>query len=175
MTRVPATLSDAQAVLRQAAPQTMTPRADGYRYGVVPSTEGGLEQRWVLISSAPRHPHAQHPVNKQGLTPGDQDVHTLKTRCRTTVACEAEAQPALATFAQRLRATCLHQAALRPPPRDDTRGRPGQGACPAQVISMSAGALASSIAAPRPRGDQQSGFMLATTALDHTQLPPQAL
>src|SRR5262245_45621663 len=34
MTRVPATLSAAQAVLRQADPQTMTPLADGYRYRV---------------------------------------------------------------------------------------------------------------------------------------------
>jgi transposase len=52
MTRVPATLSDAQAVLSQANPQTMTPLADGYHDRVVPSTDGGVEQRWVLIYAA---------------------------------------------------------------------------------------------------------------------------
>jgi transposase len=67
ITRVPATLSDAQAVLRQADPQTMPPLAGGYRDRVVPSTYGGIEQRWVLISSAQRPPHAQQTVHKQLL------------------------------------------------------------------------------------------------------------
>ena len=131
---VPATLSDGQAVLRRADPQTMTPLADGYRYGVVPSTYGGVELRWVLIYSAPRHPHAQQTVNKQLLKQGAQEVHPLKQLCRTTFACEADAPQALATCAQSLRATFLHQAALRPIPRDDKQGRPGQGAfCPGHL------------------------------------------
>jgi len=37
ITRVPATLSEAQAVLAQADPQTVTPLTEGYRYRVVPS------------------------------------------------------------------------------------------------------------------------------------------
>jgi transposase len=102
MTRVPATLSDAQAVLGQADPQTMTPLADGDRYRVVPSTDGGVEQRWVLIYSAQRHSHAQHSVNKQLLKKGDKEVNMLKELCRTTFACETDAQQALATFAQSL-------------------------------------------------------------------------
>ena len=175
MTRVPATVSDAQAVLRQADPPTMTPRADGYRDRVVPSTSGGIEPRWVLIYAAQRQPHAQHPVDQQLRKHGDKDVHTFKQLCRTTFACEADAPQALATFAQRLRAPFLHQAALHPIPRDAKRGRPGQGAFPAQVISMIEGALASSLAAHRPRVDQQRCFMLATNELDNTQFPPQEL
>jgi hypothetical protein len=115
-------VSAAQAVLAQAAPQTMTPLADGYRYHVMPSTYGGVEQRWVLIDSAPRHPHAQHTVDKQLLKQGDKEVKTFKKLCRTPFACEADAPQALATCAQGLRATCLHLVALRPTPRDDTRG-----------------------------------------------------
>jgi hypothetical protein len=175
MTRVPATLSDGQAVLSRADPQTMTPLADGYRYGVVPSTYGGVELRWVLIYSAPRHPHAHQTVNKQLLKQGAQEVHPLKQLCRTTFACEADAPQALATCAQSLRATFLHQAALRPIPRDDKRGRPGQGAFPAQVISRLEGALASSIAAHQPLINQQSCCILATNELDNTQVPPQEL
>ena len=37
ITRVPATLSEAQAVLAQAEPQTMTPLTEGYRYRVMRS------------------------------------------------------------------------------------------------------------------------------------------
>jgi len=175
ITRVPATLSNAQAVLGQADPQTMTPLADGYRYHVVPSTYGGVEQRWVLIYSAQRHPHAQHTVQKQLLKQGDKEVNTFKKLCRTTFACEADAQQAVATFTQSLRATFLHQVALRPIPRYDKRGRPGQGAFPAQVIYMIEGALASSIAAHPALVNQQSCFILATNELDNTQLPPQEL
>jgi transposase len=175
MTRVPATLSDAQAVLRQADPQTMTPLADGYRYRVVPSTYGGIEQRWVLIDSAQRHPHAQQTVNKQLLTQGDKEVHTFKKLCRTTFACEADAQQALGTFAQSWHATFLYQATLLPLSRYGKRGRPGQGASPAPVIDMIEGALASSLAVHQPLVNQQSCFSLATNELDNTQLPPQEL
>jgi transposase len=175
MPRVPATLSDAQAVLGQTDPPTMTPLADGYRDRVMPSTDGGVEPRWVLIYSAQRHSHAQHTVNKQLRKPGDQEVNTFKKLCRPTFACEAAAQQALATFAHRVRATFLHQAALRHRPRDDKRGRPGQGAFPAQVIYMLEGTLASAIAAHQPVVNQQSGFSLATNELDNAQLPPQEL
>ena len=45
ITRVPATLREAQAVLVQADPQTMAPLTEEYRYQVVPSTYGGVAQR----------------------------------------------------------------------------------------------------------------------------------
>ena len=129
----------------------------------------------MLISAAQRHPHAPHTVHKPWLTPGAKAVHTCQQRCRTTFAGEADAPQALATFAPRVRATCLHPAALRPRPRDDTRGRPSHGAFPAQGIDMLDGALASSIAAPQPLVNQQRGGMLATNELDQTQFPPQEL
>jgi hypothetical protein len=73
-----------------------------------------------------------------------------------------------------VRATCLHQTVLRPRARDAKRGRPRPGAFPAQVISMIEGALASAIAAHQPLVNQQSCVMLATHALDNTQLSIQA-
>jgi len=62
-----------------------------------------------------------------------------------------------------------------PQPGDNKRGRPGQGVLPAQGIYPIEAALASSIAVPQPLVKQQSGFILATKALDNTPLPPQAL
>src|SRR4029453_2016640 len=59
ITRVPATLHESQAGLAQANPQTMAPLTEGYRYRVVPSSYGGVAQRWVLIHSEPRQPQAQ--------------------------------------------------------------------------------------------------------------------
>jgi transposase len=173
ITRVPATLRDAQTVLAQADPQTMAPLTEEYRYPVVPSTSGGVEQRWVLIHAEPRPLQAQRTVDKQLLKHSTQEVKTFKKRCRTAFACEADAQQALGTFAQGLQATFVAQSTLHPLPGYDKRGRPGQGAQPDQVVYQIEGALATRIAARQALIDQHSCFILATNELDDTHLPPQ--
>jgi transposase len=175
ITRVPATLSEAQAVLAQANPQTLAPLREGYRARVVTSTYGGVAQRWVLLYSEQRQPHAQHTVDKQWRKHSDQDVKAFKTLCRTAFACEADARQALASFAHDLQATFLHDSTVCPTPRYGKRGRPGSGLPPDQVVYPIAGALASRSAARQALGDQQSCFILATNALDEAQLPAQAV
>jgi len=100
ITRVPATWHDAQATLAQADLQTMAPLTDGYRDHRLSSTYGGVAQRWVLIYSAHRHPQAQHTVGRQLRKQGEQEVHAFQQLCRSTFACEADAQQALATCTQ---------------------------------------------------------------------------
>jgi transposase len=175
ITRVPATLSEAQSALAQAAPQAMSPLTEGYRYHVLPSTYGGVEQRWVLIYSEPRQPQAQRTVDKHLRKQSDQEVTAFKKLCSTAFACEADARQALATFAQGLQATFLHESTVCPTPRYDKRGRPSQGAQPAQVVYHIAGALASQLATRQALVEQQSCFLLATNELDATQLSPQEL
>ena len=62
ITRVPATVSAAQAVLAQADPQSLALLTIGYRYHEFPANYGGIEQRWVLIYSESRQPQAQRPI-----------------------------------------------------------------------------------------------------------------
>src|SRR4029453_15846252 len=107
ITRVPATLTEAQAVLAQADPQTMAPLTEGYRYRVVPSSYGGVAERWVLIHSAPRQPQAQRTVDKQWLNQSADEVKAFKTLCRTAFACEADAHQALTRFAHDVQTTFL--------------------------------------------------------------------
>jgi hypothetical protein len=71
--------------------------------------------------------------------------------------------------------TCLGASTLRATPRDGTRGRPGPGVPPEQMVDQSAGALASSRAARQALIDQHSGFILATNARDATPRPPPQL
>ena len=78
MTRVPATLSKAQAALAQADPQTMAPLLDGYRYRALTSTYGGVAQRWLLVFSEHRQSQAQRMVDKQLLKRSEQDVKAFK-------------------------------------------------------------------------------------------------
>jgi transposase len=175
ITRVPATLREAQHALTQADPQGMAPLTEGYRYHVLPSSYGGVAQRWLLVYSEHRHVQAQRTVDKQLLKQGQREVAAFQKLGRMTFACEADAQQALATFTHGLQATYLHEVALRATPRYRTRGRPRQDAQPAQIVYTITGALASSIAARPPLVDQQSCFILATNELDETLLPPTEL
>jgi transposase len=175
ITRVPATLREAQAVLAQADPQTMTPLTEGYRYHVVRSSYGGVEQRWVLIHSEPRQPQAQRTVDKQWLKQSAHEVKAFKTLCRTAFACEADAQQALVRFAHDLQTTFLHDSTVCPTPRYEKRGRPGPGAQPDQIVYHIAGALASRLTDRQALVDQQSCFILATNELDEGQLSAQAV
>jgi transposase len=176
ITRVPATLSEAQAVLAQAHPQTMTPLTEGYRYRVVPSSYGAVEQRWVLIHSEPRQPQAQRTVDKQWRKQSADEVKAFKTLCRTAFACEADAQQALARFAHDVQTTFLSDSTISPTPQYGKRGRPGPGAQPDQIVYHIAGALASRLTDRQARVDQHSCFILATNELDEAQLPaPEVL
>jgi transposase len=169
ITRVPATLQEAQAVLTQADPQTMAPLTEGYRYHVVPSSYGGVAQRWVLIYSEPRQPQAQRTVDKQWLKQSADEGQAFQTLCRTAFACEADAQQALTRFAHDMQTTFLSDSTISPTPHDGKRGRPGPDAQPDQVVSHIAGALASRLTDRQARVDQHSCFILATNELDEGQ------
>jgi transposase len=175
ITRVPATLREAQAALAQADPQAMGSLKEGYRFHELTSTYGGVEQRWVLIYSKARQAQAQRTVDKQLRQQSDQEVKTLKKLCGVTFACEADARQALATCAQALQATFLGASTVRATPCYGKRGRPGQGVQPDQMVYLIEGALASSLAARQALIDQHSCFILATNELDAAQLPPQKL
>jgi transposase len=175
ITRVPATLRDAQAALAQAEPSTMVALQEGYRAQELTSTYGGVEQRWVLISSEPRRAQAQRTVDKQWRQQSDQEVKAWKKLCGVIFACEADARQALATFAQDLQTTVLASSTVRATPRYGKRGRPGQGVQPDQRVYQITGALASSCAARQALIDQHCCFILATNELDAAQLPPQKL
>jgi transposase len=175
ITRVPATLRAAQAALAQADPPAMVALQEGYRAHELPSTYGGVEQRWVLIHSEPRQAQAQRTVNKQWRQQSDQEVKAWKKLGGVTFACEADARQALATFAQALQATVLASSSVGAMPRYGKRGRPGPGMQPDQMVYHIEGALASSLAARQALIDQHRCFILATNELDATQLPPQQL
>jgi transposase len=175
ITRVPATLNEAQTALAQANPQTMTPLIEGYRYHALTSSYGGVEQRWALLYSEARQPQAQRTVDKQLRKQSDKEVHAWKNLCSTTFACEADAQQALATFEQGLQVTFLNTSTVRATPRYGKRGRPGPGTHPDQVVYHIDGALAASLVVRQALVNQQSCFILATNELDATQLPPQEM
>jgi transposase len=173
ITRVPATLGEAQAALAQAAPSTMPLLTEGYRYQVLPSTYGGVAQRWLLLASEHRYAQAQRTVDKQLRKQSDQEVKEFKQLCRTTFACEADAHQALTTFEHSLQATFLPTVIVCPTPRYGKRGRPRPDAPPARVVYTIEDALASALAPHQALIDQHRCFILATNELHEATLSPQ--
>ena len=134
ITRVPATVSDAQAVLAHADPQAMTVLNEDYRYHELTSLYGGVQQRWILIYSAPRQTQPQRTVDQQWRKQSDKEAQALKQVCDTAFACEADARQALAAFAKDLQATFMTTSTVRAQPRYGKRGRPRQDAQPDHVV-----------------------------------------
>jgi transposase len=175
LSRVPATLKEAQEALAQAAPETMVPLMEGYRYQPLTADYGGVEQRWLLLYSEQRRAQAQRTVDKQWRKHSEQESQAFQKLCRMTFACEADAQQALADFAQGLETTQLHQSAIHPRMRYAKRGRPSQDTHLELVGYQIQGALASSLTTREARLTQHSCFILATNELDDHQLSPQEL
>jgi hypothetical protein len=105
--------------------------------------DGGVAQRWALIYSEPRRPQAQRTVEKHLLKQSAAEVRTFQKLGRTVLACEADAQQAVATFAQGLQATSLHAVTSRLTRRYATPGRLGKATGPDAQGDHLAGALAS--------------------------------
>lgn len=175
ITRVPATVSAAQALRAQADPQRLASLTAGYRSHEWPSSDGGIEPRWVLIYSELRQAQARRTVDKPWRQQSDKETKAFKKLCRTTFACEADARQALSSFEQDLQTIYLAASTVRAQPRYAQRGRPGPHARPDQVVYQLDGALASALTARQPLIDQHGCFILATNELDTTQLPPHEI
>jgi transposase len=116
ITRVPATLGEAHAVLAHADPQTMASLREGYRCRVGPSTYGGVAHRWVLLDAEQRQPPAQRTVDRQWRQQSDPEGRAFQRLCRAACACEADAQQALTRLAAGWQPTVLHARTVCPTP-----------------------------------------------------------
>jgi transposase len=172
ITRVPATLSEAQEALVQTNLETMQPLKTGYRYQPLCSTYAGVEQRWLLIYAEPRRRQAGRTVTKRWLKHSEKEAHAFKKLCGIDFACEADAQQAVRTFEHGLTAIALHAVAIRPIPHYDKPGRPKQGEVPTKVTYRIEGATASPLAAHEDLMIQESCWIVATNELDEAALSP---
>ena len=130
ITRVPAPLTDAQAALAEADPAGMVPLTAGDRAHVCRSTDGGVVQRGVRISSDHRRRQAPRPVDRPRLQPRTAAATAFKQLRRPACACAADAHQALRTCRQGWQVPPLHPGTLRATPRAATRGRPGHATPP---------------------------------------------
>ena len=128
LTRVPATLPEAQEVFAQAQPVPLASLPDGYRAALVAASDGGGAQRGGLCDSDHRQPQAQRPVDPQGRTQRADAGKACKTLGRTAFACAAEARQARTRVGAGGHTTLLPHRPIGLTPPYGQRGRPGPGA-----------------------------------------------
>lgn len=170
ITRVPATVKEAQKALEQAALQAMKPLKEGYHDQRLTASYGVVAQRWALVYSEHRQAQAQRTLNKQWLKESTQEVKAFNKLCRTSFACEADAQQALRDFKLTLNVTDIAEATIRPVARYLKPGRPRTEEPPDQIVYQIEGALMSSLAKRQARLMAPCCFILATNELDDTLL-----
>lgn len=175
ITRVPVTLKEAQAVIKNTASETMTRLDERYRYQGLRSTYAGIDQRWLRVESKPAHKRALKTVNRQVLKASEQEAGAFQTLCHPTFACYPDAEQALKQFQTTLRFTTLEEVAIEARPYYDKPGRPATEQKPTGVRFRLSGVVATALGPRNALLVQKSPFIVATHELDAEKLPPAKL
>ena len=174
ITRVPATLHEAQAVLAQTNPQTMAPLRRAIAITWCHRAMG--VSRNAGCSSTPSR--ASRTPSAPWTSSGSSRVPTKSKPSRRWAArpLPVKRMPTGPdAFAHDVQTTFLSDSTVYPTPQYGKQGRPGPGAQPDQLVYHITGALASRLTDRQARVDQQSCFILATNELDEGQLSAQAV
>jgi transposase len=171
ITRVPATLAEAKAVLASVDLTKMMPLAEGYSYQALSSEYAGVAQRWLLIYSKAAHEAAQTQVRKELQRQSEADSKTWAKLMRQEFACLEDAKQALAAFEKVLKVCTLKASEIQQLPHYHSSGRPAKDAQPARFSYRIEGSLVMSLEVLQQRLVSQSCFILASNELDKQALP----
>lgn len=179
ITRVPGTLGEARQTLGEIDPAELTPlqQADGtpvagYRFTERRSNYGGVPQRWVVYFSEAAEQRARKQVPKQLNRKAEKERKAFVRLRKRRFSCRADAEEALAVFAQKLQAMTVEAVTvLECQPYNWPVGRWE----PEQICYCLAGQLRPSKAARAEQILRRSLFILTTNELDPKVLSPAAL
>lgn len=174
VTRVPETVGGVSDLCSSLAMRWMASRPER---AVVPlcSTYGGIRQRWLVVYTRAAHERAELTVNRSLLKQTQAEYQAFNALCQQAFACEADAHTALARFQKKQRVTELHETQLVAVKRFKGKGRPRKNQSPDVVEYHISGHPASVIACRQQQIAPKCCFILASNALDETQLSDDAL
>lgn len=125
ITRVPQKLTEAKAVLAQAAAVEWTALENGYAGSWFDSAYGGVEQRWLLIKSTQAKAREKHILDAAVQKKTERSVIDFKKRMRQSFACEADAREALTQWLDRQEFIHIAEPEIIRHDKRNKRGRPG--------------------------------------------------
>ena len=172
--RVPATLKEARALLREELPQeAWRPLLPGYRGLEVESEYGGVRQRWLLVESQERARMEEASLQQRIARAEGEARKVLGQLTARTFACEADARRALSEASGRLPLHRLVYRGVKEERNGEGVGRPGKGERPlAGGYRLRARLEVDQEKLERARRGL-GRFLLATNVLDREGLPPQ--
>lgn len=161
ITRVPQTLNEAKALIKQAPMLNFTPITGEYEGVSYDSEYGGVKQKWLLIRSEQAYKREQHNLNKRMLKAGEQARKSFKTLCQQRFACAQDAQNAMVKW-QGKQTVCDINAQVMEVVVYATAGRPKLGELPTRTEYQITGALFTPLASRHMALQQLGLFIIAT-------------
>jgi len=170
ITRVPQTLTEAKALVKQAPSLNFIPISPGYEGVSYDSEYGGVTQKWLLIRSEQAYKREQHSLNKRMLKAGEVARKSFKQLCQQRFACAQDAQRAVMKW-QSKQVVCDVNASVLEVPVYRGAGRPKLGQLPERVEYQITGALCTPLAARKSALQQLGLFIIATNDVsDHLDM-----
>jgi len=165
ISRVPETLSSAQELIGNIAPDLMeTPDKKSWR--VLGNNYGGVNQRWLVIFSPDAYRRGLKSVNKSSLKTSTANLKAFEKLCRQDFESLAEAKNALSQFEKTLKLTFVAESSIVEVPHYHGAGRPSKKRLPDKITFRISGALASIPEQRTLRLQRKSCFILASNQLD---------
>lgn len=161
ITRVPQTLKEAKALVKQASSLTFMPISQGYEGASYDSEYGGVKQKWLLIRSEQAYKREQHTLNKRMLKAGEQARKSFKTLCQQRFACAQDAQNAMVKW-QDKQTVCDVNAQVIDVAVYASAGRPKLGELPTCIEYQISGTLFTPLASRHDALQQLGLFIIAT-------------
>jgi transposase len=175
VTRVSATLTEAQALFRAIEPEQMRETSQGdYRVWTTLSDYGDVAQRWVLVYSEATQKREMASLRRHIDKERQEAEKGLRRLGRREYPTEEAALAAVETLADLWR---FHQAAvqLEAVPHYHQRGRPAVGQAPDYVTWQPVGEAVEDEAVVEQAARRRGKFIMATNVLDGEQLSDEAL
>jgi len=174
ITRVPETLTDAQELIRNIAPDLMVnPQKMSWR--CLGNHFAGVNQRWLVIFSPQAYQRGLKSVNKHCLKRTTANLKTFKKLCQQDFQSIEEAQKALSQFEKTLNLTFVAESHFVEVPHYNGAGRPSTEQKPDKLTYRIEGALASTTKVRMEQLQRKSCFILASNQLDMQALSDEQL
>jgi transposase len=174
VTRVPETLKEAKQRIAQLQIDSMSDCGDGYRTSVVPSSYGGVAQRWIVVFSEQAYKREMHTFTKNLTKRTEEAQKQLWHLGNRNFACEADARKEAERLSKSLRYHRIDYRVERTL-HYEKKGRPGKDTAPCGESWYIRAELHEDKAAVQAAKKSKGVFIIATNELDESELSAEGV
>ena len=170
LSRVPATIKEAQNLLTLSNEMFYHSTMDGYLIAECGSYYGGVKQRWLVVESEKRKQSDLQQIEKRLIKKRNQAQAQLQQLCRQKFACEPDADKAVQRLMKKLQFYQLDDVKMIPHFSHGKSGRPSKSQNPTQCHYQIDACLIPNQDAIATEKQKAGRFILATNVVDSDQL-----